>query len=357
MTDNNPFQPATPKPADDSVLAGDADATNFAADAVTPPAAPKSPRPAVMLDGISPAIDVNEDLTPPVDPINRDVLEQALNDHTASEPVESAADTGGTPFSLNDLDNFSDASQDDSANATLNIDDSSITSDDAAANAPSDVIAALAEPDAAPVTDAIAALADQADSAPVAEVDKKAAKKAKKTSADSPAPIEPLGEKPPKQFTISIMTIILFILAVAGIGGTIYFWIQNSKTSDALADAKAKVQQLTDQSNTANISGNKTSDQFTALQKNLADMTKQNDDKQKTIDDQKKTIDDQTKQITDLTTKAKTIDTLTGQLGGLLNSSCNISDGTSAGPCTATITPAQGDQAAKLVIKPAKTDQ
>ena len=322
MKDNNPFQPTLAKPAD--VIATDAAPDNFTVE--TPPgAAAKPPRPAVALDGISPSFnDAEPDMAAPA-PIDSDTLAQALsnhgvvNDSDASAPSADAAAPAIKPFSLDDL---GDTTATDTGSTPPAVD----TDAPAIDAAPSDAA------DANDPLSQIAALADD--------------------NSDTPS-TPPVDVKPPRQFTISIATIILFILTLAGIGGTIYFYIQNNKNADALADAKAKVQQLTDQSTTSNVSSNKTSDQFDGLQKNLADMTKKSEDQQKTLDDNKKTIDDQTKQIADLTAKTQTIDSLTSQLSGLLNNNCTYTDpNNGATPCTASITTAQGNQAATLTVKP-----
>lgn len=107
----------------------------------------------------------------------------------------------------------------------------------------------------------------------------------------------------PKQLTISVLTIVFFVLFLGATATAVYFGIQNNKNSNELSDAQAKLQQLTDENNSSTTSSNKSSTQFDALQDKIADLTTQNEEKQKTIDENKTTIDNLNKQVSDLNTK------------------------------------------------------
>jgi len=268
---SNPFQPALAQPVDDSVLKTDDAADNFTDDASAPADNAKPPRPAVSLDGIS----------PPSDSSNGD----KSNDSDSSS--DSKPDSGDGPtFGDDPLDGIS-------------ISPDAIPSEDS--GSPLSQIAALTDDD----------------------------------STTPPAGGKPpKGQKQPKQFTISILTIIFFILTLAGAAGTGYFWWQNSENADARADAEAKVAQLTDQTVDTSTSENKATGQFDALQDRVADLTKQNEDKQKKLDDNKKTIDDLNKKVTDVTNqntdlskKVQNISDLTTKLDTVLNK-CNITPAT-----------------------------
>lgn len=104
----------------------------------------------------------------------------------------------------------------------------------------------------------------------------------------------------PKQLTVSVLTIIFFILFAGATATAVYFGIQNNKNANALGDAQAELQQLKDQNADSSNSANKESTQFDALQDRIKDLTEQNDAKQKTIDENKTTIDNLNKQVTDL---------------------------------------------------------
>ncbi|MCL2037911.1 hypothetical protein FWG95_02825 [Candidatus Saccharibacteria bacterium] len=239
---SNPFQPALAQPADDSALNTDSAADNFTDDASAPIDNAKPPRPAVSLDGISRPSDSGDDTT--------------SSDSTDTNDTNTAADSNSPTFGSDPLDGIS------------------ISPD-----------AIPSEPTSDPLSQ-IAALTD--DDQPALPTDAKL----------------PKDQKQPKQFTISILTIIFFVLTLAGAAGTGYFWWQNSENADARADAEAKVAQLTDQTVDTSTSENKATGQFDALQDRVADLTKQSEDKQKKLDENKKTIDDLNKKVTDLN-KAK----------------------------------------------------
>ncbi len=105
----------------------------------------------------------------------------------------------------------------------------------------------------------------------------------------------------PKQLTVSVLTIIFFVLFIGAGAAAVYFGIQNNKNVNALSDAQAELQQLKDQNADSSNSANKESTQFDALQDRIKELTTDNDNKQKTIDENKTTIDNLNKQVTDLT--------------------------------------------------------
>lgn len=104
----------------------------------------------------------------------------------------------------------------------------------------------------------------------------------------------------PKQLTVSVLTIIFFVLFIGAGAAAVYFGIQNNKNVNALGDAQAELQQLKDQNADSSNSANKESTQFDALQDRIKELTEQNDAKQKTIDENKTTIDNLNKQVSDL---------------------------------------------------------
>ena len=143
----------------------------------------------------------------------------------------------------------------------------------------------------------------------------------------APAPVKGKDkkDKPTKHVTISLLTIIFLILAIAGIAGTVWFYLQNSKNTDALADANAKIAQLEDKASTTATVENTGSGQYDGLQDKIKELNTQNDEKQKKLDENKKSIDDLTKKNTDLTTqlaeqtkKATDISTLTTRVDTML---------------------------------------
>jgi hypothetical protein len=333
---DNPFQPVLAEPVDDSVLATDPQPDNFMGDAPMPSAKP--PRPGASIDGISPA---GSSVTfKPADAAPK-------GDSGHLDPL-AGFDLGGENKSGTDNDtpdsNHSDETLSDNSSIDTALD--SLSQETAAAAAPVDKKAAkLAEKEA-----------------------KRAAKEAKKAEkakpVEKPAPVEeepvpvkekssaPVEEKPPKQLTISLLTIIFFVLTLAGAGGTFYFYSQNSKNSNELATVKADLAALRAQNTDNNISNDISSGNFDSLQTTVANQ-------QKTIDDQKSQIDtltkdktDLTAQVTDLNTKVNGINTVTTQVNGLLTGQCFIAQGSSTNPCSAVITPASGDQPARLTITP-----
>ncbi len=268
---SNPFQPALAQPADDSALQTDPNPENFAG-GPSPIDNVKPPRPTVSLDGISRPDEPSED-QPVSDSPNTDAAEPAPDTNNADNPQ-----FGGDPLD------------------SVSIEPEAAAPETPTSSDPLSQIAALADDD-------------------------------KTTPPAGTKP--PKGQKQPKQFTISILTIIFFVLTLAGIGGTIYFYMQNQKNSDARADAEAKVAQMTDQSVDSSTSENKTSTQFDALQDKVADLTTQNENKQKTLDENKKTIEDLNKkitekdaQITEQNKKLTNIDTLTNNVTNMVTTLC-----------------------------------
>lgn len=153
-----------------------------------------------------------------------------------------------------------------------------------------------------------------------------------------PAPAEP--EKPAKRVTISLLTIIFFILAVAGIGGTVFFWLENNKNVDAREKAEAKVLELEDKLSTSATAENTTAGQYDGLNDKIGNLEGKNEESQKTIDDYKKKNEELTKEVEKLTgenktldNKAKNISDLTTKLDVLL-SNCKITTTSGISPCT-----------------------
>ena len=142
-----------------------------------------------------------------------------------------------------------------------------------------------------PISNSLAAAAAVADSKPAGTTVTTTDAKHKKANKN--------GQ--PKQLTISVLTIIFFLLFVVATCLAVYFYMQNNKNSDELSKTKASLQQLQDETNNSSNSSNKATTQFDALQDRIAELTTQNDEKQKTIDENNKTIDDLKNKNTELT--------------------------------------------------------
>ncbi|MCL2280643.1 hypothetical protein FWC31_02025 [Candidatus Saccharibacteria bacterium] len=153
-----------------------------------------------------------------------------------------------------------------------------------------------------------------------------------------PTKVKP--DKPVKRVTISLLTIIFFILAIAGIGGTIYFYLENNKNADALADAKAKIQQLEDELSTSATTENTTAGQYDGLNGKIEDLSGKNEENLKTIEDYKKRNEELIKQISTLTTerddwkdRAVKISDLTSKLDIMLKN-CSVTTVGNVQPCS-----------------------
>lgn len=113
----------------------------------------------------------------------------------------------------------------------------------------------------------------------------------------------PTPEPHTKQFTISMMTIVMTLLFIvsASFAGYLYFK-NNQLTSENVAYAEEN-QTLKANNNNASTANNKSSNQFNVLQDKIKELTDTNTENKKTIEDNKKTIDDLNKQKDDLTKK------------------------------------------------------
>lgn len=120
------------------------------------------------------------------------------------------------------------------------------------------------------------------------------------TAKDQP-PVARTKAPKQRQVTISLLTIIFFILFLASTGVAVWFGYDNNKKNAALADAQAKLAQSSDYISDRANSSSKTSTQFDALQAKIADLTKKNDEAKQQLDEKQKSIDDQNKKIADLT--------------------------------------------------------
>ena len=143
---------------------------------------------------------------------------------------------------------------------------------------------------------------------------------------DQAAQVADNQKKPPKlatpkqkQVTISLLTIIFFLLFLASTGVAVWFGYDNNKKSTALADAQAKLAQSKDYLSDKTNTSTKTSTQFDALQAKIADLAKQNGEAKQQLDEKQKNIDDQNKKIADLTKQ-------NGDFQNKINSDKAISD-------------------------------
>jgi flagellar basal body-associated protein FliL len=254
---NNPFEPVTTEPGDGNPPLTDNAADDFTANSNAGPDlgnlddTPKAP---LSIDGISPSyndMSADNDTTPKILKIDETGDSKILD----TTPTDILTDDHAADF-LNDT-----------------LPDDSVTPSDN-----SEPIVPIAKNEEPAV-----------ESAPVA------------VTAPPPTDVKPA--KPAKHVTISLLTIIFFVLAIIGIAGAVWFFIQNNKNANALADSKAKVQQLEDELSTSATAENTTSGQYEGLNDKIEDLTDKNSEGQKTLDETKKKNDELTKQVTDLTTQ------------------------------------------------------
>ena len=327
--DNNPFQPTLAKPADDSVLATDAAADNFLAGNDQ-----FAQRAGVTIDNVKPVPTTDNTTAPHLDQMATTANNQTepTGGMTLGEPITTPdinsfgdLDTTSTP-TMPDLFNnvaskkekkskakkslFGGKKTTDNADATNNktsvenvfgsTNNNSLNnepiSDLANTIATAEIGSSDSDSDTAtsPISASLAAAAEAADGKS-GGIELTPANQSKKNKGSK--------TNQPKQLTISVLTIVFFVLFLGATAAAVYFGIQNNKNSNELSDAQAKLQQLTDENNSSTTSSNKSSTQFDALQDKIADLTTQNEEKQKTIDENKTTIDNLNKQVSDLNTK------------------------------------------------------
>lgn len=380
--DNNPFQPTLSKPVDDSVLATDPNADNFLAGDDHLAKQANTNTQGTNIDGIKPSTSNS--------PVAIPHLDQMTNDDTTSTPpikseptiadLAAAAHARGGDITgltgdtstvsanvfeavsadVNEApkdgkkakkhhllgrkkkdDKKADSSNDDAeadsmksffAN-TNNTDKETMTTttdnSDNTLNQTSDkdslmgntnpLLAALDDKNndntttTSSISDSLSAAAETADNKPL--------------TANGKASKGKNGQN--KQVTISVLTIVFFVLFVAAGALAGYFYYDNNKNKDSLADAQAELQQLKDETNASSDSSNKASTQFDALQDKIAELTTQNEDKQKTLDENKKTIDDLNaknadlqKQVTDAQNKLTSDTQLSEKVQSMLTTMC-----------------------------------
>lgn len=156
------------------------------------------------------------------------------------------------------------------------------------------------------------------------------------TVPDKPEkPVKNKAEKPVKHITISLLTIIFFVLAIAGIAGAVWFFMQNNKNVDALNEANGQVQELKDELSAYGTTESTSGGQYDGLTEKIESLAKTNEENLKTIDEQKKKVDELTKNNADLTTqlaeqtkKAADISGIVTKLDTVL-SNCHTSTGQS----------------------------
>lgn len=287
---SNPFEPVAPEPAELKPTDNEADIFMDNNDDFSN-STPKLARPSVMLDGISPN-------------------PESLQDNSSEDGFTGNSTSPTTSATIDGI-----LSQNDKIDIAMNNSSNDISSPDLLNDSINSENDFLNNKDEQSVTAAVPIGSSE---------DKKAAKKAEKQAKQS--------NKPPRQFTISIASIILFLLAAGGIGGTIYFYMQNSDNASKLKDSQAQVEELKNNGADVSTSETKTSAQFDALQEKIASLTKQVAERQKTIDENKTKIEDLTKKNADLTkentslsTKASDIGTMTTRIDSMLG---KMEDGT-----------------------------
>lgn len=327
--DNNPFQPTLAKPADDSVLATDAAADNFLAGNDQ-----FAQRAGVTIDNVKPVPTTDNTTAPHLDQMTTTANNQTepAGGMTLGEPITTPdissfgdLDTTSTP-TMPDLFNNAASKKEKKSKAKKSLFGGKKATDNADAadnktsvenvfgptnnnslnNEPiSDLANTIATTEignsdsdsdtaTSPISASLAAAAEAADGKS-GGIELTPANQSKKNKGSK--------TNQPKQLTISVLTIVFFVLFLGATAAAVYFGVQNNKNSNELSDAQAKLQQLTDENNSSTTSSNKSSTQFDALQDKIADLTTQNEEKQKTIDENKTTIDNLNKQVSDLNTK------------------------------------------------------
>lgn len=293
MKDNNPFKPVLPRPVSDNDLANDPNADNFLASS----------------NGIN----------------------DRLSQHVTLDGMLSA-----NPQSQND---FGDIASLTNSRATTALGGNPKPSTQPAANH-KPVVAS--EPKATDSkSDIFAAAAAAADGQSVAskatdgkfKLEKKG--RAKKDTTKKAA--QNSGEK---QITISLLTIVFGVLFIISTIAAIYFYTQNNKSQSELADAKAKVSQLSDTANNDSAESSKATTNYDALQNRIQDLSKQVTDKDKDISTKQKTIDDQNskitslnKQITDLQNKVNSDKSVSENMKSLVTTLCTNDQFKSSSAC------------------------
>ena len=325
--DNNPFQPTLAKPADDSVLATDTAADNFLAgnDQL-------AQHTGIAIDNVKPVSTTDNATTPHLDQMTTATNDQfgSTDNMTLGEPVttpdinsfgdsdavidseiadlfgnstskkEKKSKTKKSLFGGKKVTNNADATDNKASveNVFGSTDNNSLNnapmSDLANPIATTEIGNSDSDTTASPISASLAAAAEAADGKSGG---------IELTPTNQPKKNKSGKTSQPKQMTVSVLTIVFFVLFLGATATAVYFGIQNNKNSNELSDAQAKLQQLTDENNSSTTSSNKSSTQFDALQDKIAELTTQNEEKQKTIDENKTTIDNLNKQVSDLNTK------------------------------------------------------
>ncbi|MCL2451919.1 hypothetical protein FWD20_03585 [Candidatus Saccharibacteria bacterium] len=142
--------------------------------------------------------------------------------------------------------------------------------------------------------------------------------------------------KPPKAKTvkISLLTVILFVLAAAGIAGAVWFYIQNDQNADALAESQAKVQRLEDELSASSVNDSTTAGQYDGLNdkikegdntiesltKEKADLTKKNEELNKKVTELTTQNTELNKKVTDVSNLTTRVDTMLKKLEDVYSS-------------------------------------
>lgn len=161
------------------------------------------------------------------------------------------------------------------------------------------------------------------------------------SAAQPAAPTTPAKEKgQTKQLTISLMTIIFFILFVAATAAAVYFYIQNNKNKANYDDISAKYESLKSTNDNSATSSAKSKTQYDALQTKIKDLTKDKKELTKTVNDNKKTINDLntknatlTKQAADANKKLTADKTVSDQIKQLVITMCTSKEFSKSSAC------------------------
>lgn len=310
MRNNDPFKPALARPLSDSDLANDPHPDNFLAGN----------------DGLGRRL--NRRMT--MDGVMQPELPEAPAVPAAveqSQPVEQPAPSAPAAPDLVNLANLPDAP------AAPDFSDLNAAPNQDPLSNP------LATPNEAGVTSA-KILPPEDDTAPATGDQSTNLFEQAAQVADNQKKPPKLATPKQKQVTISLLTIIFFLLFLVSTGVAVWFGYDNNKKSTALADAQAKLAQSKDYLSDKTNTNTKTSTQFDALQAKIADLTKQNgeakqqlDEKQKNIDDQNKKIADLTKQNGDFQNKINSDKAISDNMHSLVVTLCAKDDMRGSAPC------------------------
>lgn len=145
------------------------------------------------------------------------------------------------------------------------------------------------------------------------------------------------------QFTISLPVIILLIIAIAGVAGTAFFAIQNSKNANDLADKNAEIAKLQNELGTTTSSDKESTGQFGSLQDKISAQAKELTDTQNQLKTAQQGLKDMTDKYNTANAAATNNKSVTDNINALLGSCTVLGWGNGVADktaCSIKITPA-----------------